>query len=94
MFKHISFSRCSNIVTRYPQYTVTYKGIGPGPTGTVHFGCCSQLALFVAKEYQKQPDLNINSLALFASKFSLLVLSLFKDINKKQYFINVKVRMC
>lgn len=55
---------CSNIVTRYPIYTVTCKGIGPGPPGTLHYGCCSQLALFINKDYHKQPDLNINSLAL------------------------------
>ncbi|XP_052747558.1 uncharacterized protein LOC112054307 [Bicyclus anynana] len=59
---------CSNIVTRYPDYTVTTKGIGPGPPGTMRYGCCSQLALFVAKDYTKQPDLNLNSLALVAKK--------------------------
>ena len=52
---------------------MTYKGIGPGPAGTIHLGCCSQLALFVSKNYQKQPDLNLNSLALVASKFILLL---------------------
>nr|XP_026484585.1 small RNA 2'-O-methyltransferase isoform X2 [Vanessa tameamea] len=57
---------CSNIVARYPQYTVVSKGIGPGPPDTLHLGCCSQLALFYAKDYQKQPDLNLNSLALVA----------------------------
>ncbi|KAJ8734235.1 hypothetical protein PYW07_014786 [Mythimna separata] len=54
---------CSNIVARYPNYTVTCKGIGPGPPGTLHLGCCSQLALFTAKEYHKQADLNLNCLA-------------------------------
>ncbi|KAM3966666.1 hen1 methyltransferase [Aphomia sociella] len=58
---------CSNIVTRYPQYAVTCKGIGPGPPGTLHYGCCSQLALFVSKDYHKQQDLNLNSLALVAN---------------------------
>lgn len=53
---------CSNIVTRYPLYTVTCKGIGPGPEGTEHLGCCSQLALFVSNDYRKQLDLDINSL--------------------------------
>lgn len=57
---------CSNIVSRYPQYMVVTKGIGPGPPDTKHHGCCSQLALFVAKDYQKQPDLTLNSLALVA----------------------------
>lgn len=55
---------CSNIVVRYPNYTVTCQGIGPGPPGTLHLGCCSQLSLFISKNYHKQADLNINSLAL------------------------------
>ncbi|CAG4926334.1 unnamed protein product [Colias eurytheme] len=59
---------CSNIVVRYPQYTVSCKGIGPGPPDTLHLGCCSQMAVFVAKDYEKQRDLNINSLALVASQ--------------------------
>ncbi|XP_030031096.2 uncharacterized protein LOC115447932 isoform X2 [Manduca sexta] len=58
---------CSNIVVRYPQYTVTCKGIGPGPPGTEHIGCCTQMALFISKDYQKQQDLTINSLALVAN---------------------------
>ncbi|CAB3259144.1 unnamed protein product [Arctia plantaginis] len=55
---------CSNIILRYPNYSVTCQGIGPGPPGTLHYGCCSQLALFVNKQYHKQQDLNFNSLAL------------------------------
>ncbi|KPJ06663.1 Small RNA 2'-O-methyltransferase [Papilio machaon] len=58
---------CSNIVLRYPNYTVTCKGVGPGPPGTEHYGCCSQLALFVSKNYQKQPSLTIDSMALVKS---------------------------
>ncbi|XP_013183355.2 uncharacterized protein LOC106129367 isoform X1 [Amyelois transitella] len=58
---------CSNIVLRYPQYTVVCKGIGPGPPGTLHYGCCSQLALFTSKDYSKQQDLDLNSLALVAN---------------------------
>ncbi|XP_050674299.1 small RNA 2'-O-methyltransferase isoform X2 [Leptidea sinapis] len=57
---------CSNIVDRYPNYTVTCKGIGPGPPDTLRLGCCSQLALFVAKVYHKQNDLDLNSLAVVA----------------------------
>ncbi|XP_038209491.1 uncharacterized protein LOC119830513 [Zerene cesonia] len=59
---------CSNIVVRYPQYTVCSKGIGPGPPDTLHLGCCSQMAVFVARDYEKQRDLNMNSLAMVASK--------------------------
>ncbi|XP_053600608.1 uncharacterized protein Hen1 isoform X2 [Plodia interpunctella] len=58
---------CSNIVLRYPQYTVVCKGVGPGPPGTIHYGCCSQLALFISKDYNKQQDLDLNSLALVAN---------------------------
>lgn len=63
--------RCGNIISRYPGYTVACKGVGPGPPGTLHYGCCSQLVLFVAKDYQKQMELNVNSLALVASEYSL-----------------------
>ncbi|CAH0405786.1 unnamed protein product [Chilo suppressalis] len=55
---------CSNIVVRYPHYSVSCRGVGPGPSGTSHYGCCSQLALFVSKDYHKQKDLNPDSLAL------------------------------
>ncbi|KAJ2946611.1 hypothetical protein O0L34_g12669 [Tuta absoluta] len=58
---------CSNIVLRYPQFTVTCQGIGPGPPGTEHLGCCSQLALFVNNSYVKQQDLNLNSLAMITN---------------------------
>ncbi|CAG9783216.1 unnamed protein product [Diatraea saccharalis] len=57
---------CSNIVVRYPNYTVSCRGVGPGPPDTLRYGCCSQLALFVSKDYHKQRDLNLNSLALVA----------------------------
>lgn len=53
---------------------MTCKGIGPGPPDTIHLGCCSQLALFVAKDYTKQPDLDLNSLALVASKLLIYLL--------------------
>ncbi|CAK1548182.1 unnamed protein product [Leptosia nina] len=59
---------CTNIVLRYPQYSVSCKGIGPGPPDTAHLGCCSQMAIFVSKNYIKQQDLDPNSLALVASK--------------------------
>ncbi|GBP96127.1 Small RNA 2'-O-methyltransferase [Eumeta japonica] len=57
---------CTNIVERYPQYTVIGKGVGPGPTGTEHLGCCSQLGLFINKDYHKQRDLSIDRMALVA----------------------------
>uniref|UniRef100_A0A2A4JR26 Small RNA 2'-O-methyltransferase n=1 Tax=Heliothis virescens TaxID=7102 RepID=A0A2A4JR26_HELVI len=55
---------CSNIVVRYPNYTVVCQGVGPGPPGTSHYGCCSQLSLFISKNYLKQADLHLNSLAI------------------------------
>ncbi|XP_022127568.2 uncharacterized protein LOC111001836 [Pieris rapae] len=59
---------CSNVVLRYPDYTVTCKGIGPGPPDSTQLGCCTQMAVFVAKDYHKQQELDLNSLALVASK--------------------------
>lgn len=41
-----------NIVLRYPNYSVTFTGIGKGPKGTESLGCCSQMAVFV-KEYEQ-----------------------------------------
>lgn len=38
-----------NIVHRYPDYEVTFKGICEGPAGTEHLGCCSQMAVFHRK---------------------------------------------
>ncbi|XP_071439262.1 small RNA 2'-O-methyltransferase [Hetaerina americana] len=41
-----------NIVQRYPDYEVTFKGIGKGPIGSEHFGCCSQMAVFTRRNIQ------------------------------------------
>ena len=38
--------RALNVVTRFPKYRVEFEGIGPGPIGTEHLGCCSQMAIF------------------------------------------------
>ncbi|KAG4078848.1 hypothetical protein HA402_007398 [Bradysia odoriphaga] len=40
-----------NICTRFPDYKVAFYGIGPGPDGTEHLGCCSQMALFVRCDF-------------------------------------------
>ncbi|XP_061715636.1 uncharacterized protein LOC133523910 isoform X2 [Cydia pomonella] len=55
---------CSNIVMRYPEYMVMSRGIGPGPVGTSHYGCFSQLVLFISKHYYKKMELNVNSLVM------------------------------
>ncbi|XP_001636362.3 small RNA 2'-O-methyltransferase [Nematostella vectensis] len=31
-------------------YSVTFEGIGSGPSGTEHLGCCSQMALFIKQD--------------------------------------------
>ncbi|KRT82175.1 hypothetical protein AMK59_4750 [Oryctes borbonicus] len=36
-----------NIVTRFPNYTVQFDGIGPGPIGTESIGCSTQIAVFL-----------------------------------------------
>lgn len=43
-------TRAMNITKRFPQYTVQFDGIGKGPEGTEHLGCCSQLAVFIRKD--------------------------------------------
>ncbi|KAG8282773.1 Small RNA 2'-O-methyltransferase [Homalodisca vitripennis] len=45
---------CNNLVLRYPDYSVAFQGVGPGPTGTEHLGCCSQMATFI-KVYNSPP---------------------------------------
>ncbi|XP_023022135.2 hen1 methyltransferase isoform X5 [Leptinotarsa decemlineata] len=40
----------NNIVNRFPDYTVTFSGIGEGPAGTEILGECSQMAVFVRKD--------------------------------------------
>uniref|UniRef100_A0A1B6MM70 Small RNA 2'-O-methyltransferase n=1 Tax=Graphocephala atropunctata TaxID=36148 RepID=A0A1B6MM70_9HEMI len=44
----------NNLVLRYPDYSVSFQGVGPGPTGTEHLGCCSQMATFI-KVYNSPP---------------------------------------
>ncbi|XP_063373873.1 uncharacterized protein LOC134661657 [Cydia amplana] len=58
---------CSNIVMRYPEYMVMSRGIGPGPPGTSHYGCFSQLVLFISKHYYKKKELNVNSLVMVSN---------------------------
>lgn len=36
---------------RYPEYLVSFHGIGPGPLDQSHLGCVSQLALFVRSDF-------------------------------------------
>lgn len=46
-FSYQNFNyRCSEILRKYPNYEVEYKGIGEGPKGTERLGCCSQMAIF------------------------------------------------
>ncbi|XP_063633848.1 uncharacterized protein LOC134804667 isoform X2 [Cydia splendana] len=58
---------CSNIVMRYPEYMVMSRGIGPGPPGTSHYGCFSQLVLFISKHYYKKMELDVNSLVMVSN---------------------------
>ena len=36
----------SNTQASKYNYTVTFDGIAPGPEGSEHLGCCSQVAVF------------------------------------------------
>lgn len=40
------FQEWSNSLASKYHYTVTFDGIAPGPEGTEHLGCCSQVAVF------------------------------------------------
>lgn len=40
------FQEWSNNQAREYNYSVTFDGIAPGPEGTEHLGCCSQVAVF------------------------------------------------
>lgn len=40
------FQEWSNSLANKYHYTVTFDGIAPGPEGTEHLGCCSQVAVF------------------------------------------------
>ncbi|XP_008551910.2 uncharacterized protein LOC103574275 [Microplitis demolitor] len=42
-------SWCSQIIHKYPDYLVTYQGVGEGPKGSENLGCCSQMAIFHRK---------------------------------------------
>lgn len=42
---------CNSVCERYPDYQVKYFGVGPGPEEFDHLGCCSQLGLFVRKDF-------------------------------------------
>jgi hypothetical protein len=46
--KNIKFFifRADNIVSRFPEYSVTFHGICNGPPGTEDLGACSQMAVF------------------------------------------------
>lgn len=43
--------RALNLCLRYPEYIVSFHGIGPGPEDQSHLGCVSQLALFVRSDF-------------------------------------------
>ncbi|KAJ8921444.1 hypothetical protein NQ315_003062 [Exocentrus adspersus] len=40
----------NNIIIRFPNYTVSFSGLGEGPAGTEHLGQCSQMAVFVRND--------------------------------------------
>lgn len=53
MKQHFNF-RANNIVTRYPDYSVTFSGLGEGPIGSENLGYCSQMALFTRKDLMNE----------------------------------------
>lgn len=49
-FNLFYFYRATKIISRYPDYSVQFDGIGAGPFGTEQLGCCSQMAIFYRKD--------------------------------------------
>jgi hypothetical protein len=47
---------CNNICVRFPDYCVQYHGIGKAPEGHEHLGSCSQLGLFIRKDFLQTLD--------------------------------------
>ncbi|XP_019872399.2 uncharacterized protein LOC109600661 isoform X3 [Aethina tumida] len=52
----------TNIVLRFPNYTVSFSGIAPGPPGTEIYGCCSQMALFVKTDSENSSQIECKCL--------------------------------
>lgn len=47
---------CNHICTRFPDYCVQFHGIGKPPDGFENLGCCSQLGLFLRKDFLSSLD--------------------------------------
>lgn len=47
-----------DVISKYPNYDVSFEGIGEGPEGTEHLGCCSQMAIFALKNPPLPNDLS------------------------------------
>lgn len=78
------FIRCFRIVKKYPQYNVCFEGIGEGPSGTEHLGCCSQMAIF----RHMAPDQISKDVSLFT--FFRNNFHYFHDFRNILYFFQVK----
>lgn len=42
---------CNHICVRFPDYCVQFHGVGKAPEGYENLGCCSQLGLFIRKDF-------------------------------------------
>lgn len=47
--ERLYFCRASSVITKFPDYEVTFEGIGKGPEGSEELGCCTQMAVFHRK---------------------------------------------
>lgn len=45
---------CKAVIRQYPDYKYEIKGVGNGPTGSEHLGCCSQMAIFTNQNFHHQ----------------------------------------
>ncbi|XP_043199683.1 small RNA 2'-O-methyltransferase-like [Amphibalanus amphitrite] len=46
---------CAGVVSQYPEYEVSFDGIGPPPAGSERLGCCSQMAVFHRRDEPAAP---------------------------------------
>jgi small RNA 2'-O-methyltransferase len=47
---------CQHICTRFPDYCVQFHGVGKPPEGQEQLGSCSQLGLFIRKDFLESLD--------------------------------------
>nr|XP_003699897.1 PREDICTED: uncharacterized protein LOC100881302 [Megachile rotundata] len=58
-----------NVITRYPDYVVTFEGICKGPEGSEDLGCCTQMAIFHRLSEKDSCNTGIEGLFVTVAKY-------------------------